>query len=132
MNRYQNMDIDLLDYHDGDEGESMRARVVFSPVGEQLDADAVPVKFPGQLRKRLKKLEQRALAFDELIELGESLAALLLPAPVRNIYRDCLGKLHDDEGLRIRIRPHAPELAALPWEYAYVSRPDVPPGRKGP
>ena len=131
MNRYKNLDIDLLDYHESDEGESMRARVVFSPVGEQLDADAVPVKFPGQLRKRLKKLEQRALAFDELIELGEALAALLLPVPVRKIYRNCLAKLRDDVGLRIRIRSHAPELAALPWEYAYVSRPDVPPGRRG-
>lgn len=132
MNRYKNLDIELLDYRKGDDGESMRARVVFSPVGEQRDADALPVTFPGQLRKRLKKLEQRALAFDELIELGEALAALLLPPPVRKIYRDCLAKLRDDEGLRIRIRPHAPELAALPWEYAYVSRPDIPPGRKGP
>lgn len=132
MNRYKNLDIELLDYRRGDAGESMRARVVASPAGEQRDSDASPVLFPGRLRERLGKLEQRALGFEELIELGEALADLLLPQPVRKIYRDCLAKLREDEGLRIRIRPHAPELAALPWEYAYVSRPDVPPGRKGP
>lgn len=132
MNQYQNLDIDLLDYHRGDEGESLRARVVSSPVGEQRDSDALKVSFPGQLREHLLKLEQRVLSFDDLIVLGEELASLLLPPPVREIYRRCLAKLRDDQGLRIRIRPHDPELAALPWEYVYVARPDVPPGRKGP
>ncbi|MEN8180056.1 MAG: CHAT domain-containing protein [Pseudomonadota bacterium] len=132
MNHYRNLDIDLLDYHRDDEGESLRARVASSPVGEQRDSDALKVSFPVQLRQNLQKLEQRALSFDELIVLGEELASLLLPPPVRDIYRRCLAKLGDDEGLRIRIRPHDPKLAVLPWEYVYVERPDVPPGRKGP
>lgn len=132
MNRYRNLDIELLDYQRGDAGATLRARVIASPAGEQRDADALAVAFPLGLQERIKKLGRRALSFDELIELGESLAALLLPPPVREIYRLCLAKLSEDQGLRIRIRPHAPELAALPWEYVYLSRPDVPPGRKGP
>lgn len=132
MNRYKNLDIELLDYHRGDDGESMRARVVSSPVGEQRDSDAPVILFPVRLREHLRKLEKRNLSFDELIVLGEQLASLLLPPAVRDIYRRSREKLRADQGLRLRIRPHDPELAVLPWEYVYVERPDVPPGRKGP
>jgi len=132
MNRYKNLDIDLLGYERDAEGEFVRARVHDSPVGEQRDADAERLAFPSHLRQRVLKLERRELQFDELILLGEELAALLLPPPVREFYRRSLDKLRTDEGLRIRIRPHDPALAILPWEYAYVQRPDVPPGRKGP
>ena len=119
MNRYKNLDIDLLDYHSGDEGESLRARVVSSPVGEQRDSDAPVVSFPVRLRERLRKLEKRDLSFDDLIVLGEELAFLLLPPAVRAMYRRSLEKLRADQGLRIRIRPHDPALAVLPWEYVY-------------
>jgi len=132
MNRYVNLDIDLLDYEQVDGREFLRARVATSPVGEQRDSDALKRPFPSRMRERIQKLERRELHFDELILLGEELASLLLPPPVRDFYKRSLEKLRGDEGLRVRIRPHDPELAALPWEYVYVRRPDVPRGRKGP
>ena len=132
MNRYRNLDIDLLDHSHADDGEFLRARVASSPVGEQRDSDAIKLMFPGRLRERILKLERRDLQFDELIVLGEELASLLLPPVIRDFYRRSLEKLRADEGLRIRVRPHDHELAVLPWEYVYVQRPDVPPGRKGP
>ncbi len=132
LNRYANLDIDLLDYERVDGREFLRARVASSPVGEQRDSDALRRPFPSRLRERIQKLERRELHFDELILLGEELASLLLPPAVRDFYKRSLEKLRGDEGLRIRIRPHEHELAALPWEYVYVRRPDVPRGRKGP
>ena len=59
MNRYRNLDIDLLDYQRRDEGESLRARVISSPVGEQRDSDALSVSFPSRLRDRIVRLEKR-------------------------------------------------------------------------
>jgi len=132
LNRYQNLDIDLLDHRHSDDGEFLRARVAFSPVGEQRDGETEELSFPVRLRERLSRLERRELQFDELILLGEELASLLLPPAIRGFYLRSLEKLREDEGLRIRIRPHDHSLAVLPWEYAYVQRPDVPPGRKGP
>jgi hypothetical protein len=132
LNRYLNLDIDLLDYERVDGREFLRARVASSPVGEQRDSDALRRPFPSRLRERILKLERRELHIDELILLGEELASLLLPPAVRDFYKRSLEKLRDDEGLRVRIRPHEHELAALPWEYVYVKRPDVPRGRKGP
>ena len=132
MNRYLNLDIDLLDYELVDGREFLRARVASSPAGEQRDSDALKRPFPSRLRERIRKLERRELHLDELIMLGEELASLLLPPAVLDFYKRSLEKLRGDEGLRVRIRPHDPELAALPWEYVYVRRPDVPRGRKGP
>jgi len=132
MNRYVNFDIDLLDYERVDGREFFRARIAASPVGEQRDPDTSKRPFPSRLRDRILRLERRELSFDELILLGEELASLLMPPAVREFYKRSLAKLRGDEGLRIRIRPHEYELAALPWEYIYVQRPDVPRGRKGP
>ncbi len=132
MNRYANFDIDLLDFERTDGREFLRARVASSPVGEQRDAEALRRPFPSRLRSRIEKLERRELSFDELILLGEELASLLMPPAVREFYKRSIAKLRGDEGLRIRIRPHENESASLPWEYAYVRRPDVPRGRKGP
>jgi hypothetical protein len=131
MNRYLNLDIELLDYRrDGGE-ESLRARVSDSPVGEQRDTDASRVKFPSDLRDHIRKLEHRELSFEQLITLGEELASLLFPIPVRKILNRSRDRLGKDEGLRIRIRAHEFALAELPWEYVYAGRVDIPPGRKG-
>lgn len=132
MNRYVDLDIDLLDYQHLEGREFLRARVAKSPAGEQRDSDTLKRPFPSRLRERLRKLERRELHFDELILMGEELASLLLPPAVRDFYKRSLEKLSADKGLRIRVRTHDPEMAVLPWEYVYVKRPDVPRGRKGP
>lgn len=132
MNRYHDLDLELFDYRRDDDGESLRTRVIRAPVGAQREVDASQVRFPNRLRERLRDLEHRKLELDGLIEVGEDLAALLLPLPVREIVRRNIDRLGNDEGLRLRIRPDTPELAALPWEYAYLAPADVPDGRKGP
>lgn len=132
MNRYHDLELELFDHRRDDDGESLRTRVIRAPVGAQREVDASLVRFPNQLRERLRDLEHRRLELDGLIEVGEDLAALLLPLPVREIVRRNIDRLGSDEGLRLRIRPDTPELAALPWEYAYLAPADVPDGRKGP
>jgi hypothetical protein len=131
MNRYLNLDIELLGYQKDGGEESLRARVSASPVGEQRDTEASRVTFPSGLRDRIRKLEHRELSFEELITLGEELASLLLPMSVRKILKRSRDKLGNNEGLRIRIRAHDFALAELPWEYVYAGRVDIPPGRKG-
>lgn len=132
MNRYHDLDLELFDYRRDGDGESLRTRVIRAPVGAQREADAPRVRFPSRLRGRLRDLEHRRLELDGLIEVGEDLAALLLPLPVREIVRRNIDRLGSDEGLRLRIRPDTPALAAVPWEYTYVAAADVPEGRKGP
>ena len=132
MNRYHDLDLELFDYRRDGDGESLRVRVIRAPVGAQREGDAPRVQFPSRLRGRLRELERRRLELDGLIELGEDLAGLLLPLPVREIFRRNLDRLGSDDGLRLRIRPDTPGLAVLPWEYAYVAAAEVPDGRKGP
>ncbi len=132
MNRYHDLDLELYDHRRDGEGESLRVRVIRAPVGVQREADAPRVQFPSRLRARLRGLERRQLELEGLIELGEDLAGLLLPLPVREIFRRNLDRVGSDDGLRLRIRPDTPDLAALPWEYAYVAAAEVPDGRKGP
>jgi hypothetical protein len=132
VNRYYDLDLELYDYHRDGDGESLRTRVTRAPVGAQREIDAPRVQFPSRLRGRLRELERRGLELEGLIEVGEDLAGLLLPLSVRAVFRRNLDRLGSDDGLRLRIRPDTPELAALPWEYAYVAPADMPAGRKGP
>jgi hypothetical protein len=104
-------------------------RVLHSPAGEMAADEAVTVDYDDcRLQASLMSLESREIDRTALIDLGRSLAALLLPdgkrgdAPsVREIFARNLEKLGADEGLRLRLRLPA-ELAVFPWEYLYVER----------
>lgn len=80
--------------------------------------EAEPVPYtPGDLRAWTGKLERRKISTGELYELGERLAALLLPGRVRALFDASLARLGPGEGLRLRLRIEPLPLAALPWEY---------------
>jgi len=129
--RYRNLDLEAFDYLATDGGERFRVRVSGSPGGEQRLADAEEVTLPPDLRRQLRRLERRSLDLPNLIALGEDLAARLFPRTVRPFLTRSLERLAEDEGLRIRLKLDTYALADLPWEYAYVSPPDTPPGQKG-
>lgn len=104
---------------DGGRVERFTVRVFDSPVGQGEKKETVSV--PGDLRERAGHLESRGLDnhVEKQIELGELLAGLLLPAYARQLFRESLLRLPDDQGLRLRLRL-ADELADFPWEYMYI------------
>lgn len=103
---------------DNDGNRKCVVQVFVSPVGE---GNPVPRCIPHNLQSQLDRLAQRELDVDGVIQLGETLADVLLPAPIRDFLRRSLDKLKPDQGLRLRLRL-APDLAAIPWEYLYVQR----------
>ena len=129
---YQNLDLEAFDYQAGDGTERFRVRVTGSPAGEQRHADAEEVTIRPDLRRQLRRLERRAAALPEMIALGEDLAGLLFPPRARLFLVRSRERIDGDEGLRVRLKMHTYALADLPWEYAYVARPDTLPGQKGP
>jgi hypothetical protein len=122
--KYENLDIDIFDYQATTEGERFRVRVANSPAGEQRLADADGVFLTPALRdQQLGQLEQGQISQAELITLGSLLGDLLLPTRVRQFLYRSLAQVHDDLGLRIRLRLDTYALAGIPWEYIYL--PDV-------
>jgi hypothetical protein len=108
-----------VDKDSGGRVERFMVRVFDSPVGQGEKKETVSV--PGGLRGQVAQLESRGLDnhVDKQIELGETLAGLLLPAYARQLFRESLLRLPDDQGLRLRLRL-ADELADFPWEYMYI------------
>jgi hypothetical protein len=127
---YINFDLETLDYANNGGVEQFRVRVQASPVGEQ--KLSVARSIPDGLRQRLRSLEKRRLMLAEIISLGEQLADLLLPTPVRTFLERSRERLEDNEGLRIRLRFDTYALADLPWEYMYLADADTPAEQKGP
>jgi hypothetical protein len=128
---YRYLDLDAFDYWAGDGAERFRVRVTDSPAGEQRHADAEEVTIPLDFRKRLRRLERRALNLPEMISLGKDLADLLFPPRARLFLVRSRERVARDEGLRIRMKVHTYALAGLPWEYVYIPPPDTPPDQKG-
>jgi hypothetical protein len=129
---YKNLDLEAFDYRAEDGAERFRVRVTGSPAGEQRYADAEEVTIPPDLRRQLRRLERRGMRLPEMIALGEDLAGLLFPPRARLFLVRSRERIDGDEGLRVRLRMHTYALADLPWEYAYVARPDTLPDQKGP
>ncbi len=131
MKRYVNFDLELSNYRKIDSTEYLHTRVLRSPAGGQRQHEATDVALPVQLRTAITRLENRELVLDGLIALGERLAAVMLPPAARSFYRHSLTRLGRQQGLRIRVLADTPEIAAIPWEYTYVGRPDTPDAEKG-
>lgn len=90
---------------------------LLDPGGGQSQAESVQV--PPGLASTLRSLLKRNLDNDEMIELGETLAGLLLPPAARAFFLEGLGKLEPSQGLRLQLRL-APGLAPFPWELLYL------------
>ncbi len=100
---------------------SFVVRVFESPAGEGEQAERV--KVPDDLDARIGWLDHRQIDADlgAQIELGTILGLLLLPPYARGLFETSLGRLADDEGLRVRLR-FDDALADIPWEFAWVER----------
>jgi len=96
--------------------------VHYSPAGEMPDPVQVPIVHDDEpMRRWLRRLQDGFTERDDLLQLGRRLAGYLLPpGPVRDLYQHSRGRT-EARGvwLRLRLRISPPELAALPWEYAY-------------
>ena len=92
-----------------------------TPAGEMRAGEAETATYDSDgLKMLLRKLEARRLKESEVIELGEGLAAMMLPGRVGELFDDSLRAMENaGKGLRVRLRIEPLELAALPWEYAY-------------
>lgn len=124
MKRYSNFDLELFAAERGDAGERFRLRVARSPAGEMALAEAKPTKLPRELRAKVLALSEDRLELPELIELGETLGALLLPeGRARELFQAARAGLEVEEGLRLRLKIEEPALASLPWELAYLALP---------
>jgi hypothetical protein len=114
---------DNFDLHIGPgEGGLYPLSVHYSPAGETATPVQVSIAPEDEpMRRWLKRLDDGFTRRDDLIALGRSLTDVLLPpGAVRDLYQRSLGKSEAREkGLRLRLRISPPELAALPWEYAY-------------
>src|SRR5436190_11084984 len=79
------------------------------------------------LQRLIKRVEDRQLSEDDLIQVGRELSLLILPiasVPGKVSIREMLARrllTAGGKGVRLRLRlPRA--LAGLPWEYTYVER----------
>ncbi len=118
---YRDFNIEMTDLTgDG----TFKVRVIGQTPGGEMSAAQVETSTyqEASLSALLTKLDRRRISKDELISLGEQLAALLLPGRVRDLYQDSLKALKPGEGLRLRLRIGPLALAALPWEYTYLQR----------
>lgn len=123
---YSDLRLRLRDWN----GEQFKAEVLESPVGEMRSPETVSLDVTA-LAHSLRRLERKRIDPDELIDLGEALADALLPAQVREILVRSLERAGEDAGIRLRLGIDDPELANMPWEYAYVQRVDGERGRDG-
>ncbi|MEA2825801.1 MAG: hypothetical protein QOG43_240 [Actinomycetota bacterium] len=100
---------------------SFVVRVFSSPAGE--GEHEVRVRWPADLAPRIGWLDRRQIDADlgAQIELGTVIGTMLLPIGVRGLFEASLGRLAEDEGLRVRLRL-GDALADVPWEFAWVER----------
>lgn len=102
--------------------------VLSSPSGQARAAMAFPWT-PAELEARLVALEDAVLggggatASQDALAFGSQLFDALLTGEVRTVYDRSRQTVADSgDGLRIRLRVNAPDLATVPWEFLYDPR----------
>ena len=125
MREYSDFVIIAEDVQKDDRGvvDKFTVNVFDSPVGQGEKKETVTISKELKLIGRIQDLERRSLDQDveRQIELGEILAALLLPKYARELFFASYNRVNEDQGLRLRLRL-ADELADFPWEYMYIQR----------
>ncbi len=88
-----------------------------APAVGDLQPERVPFAMQ-DLQYALEDLDRKKIDRDDLLKLGELLAARLFPGHIR----DALTRAIQDskDGIRLRLIIRQPKLAQLPWEYAYL------------
>lgn len=98
---------------------SFTIQLVESPMGT---VEAESRTIPKGLMRRLGQLDRRKLNVNEIIDIGDRLADLLLGGEIGVRLSQCLSEvLEPEQGLRLLLRL-SPELAGFPWEYIYRQR----------
>jgi hypothetical protein len=116
---YRNFNLAVEEAGEGEGGaQRLRVWVEGSPADR---TDAIETTIPPDLAGYDNQLERRRLAPDRLTVLGEALADLILPAPIRERFLASLDALQPEQGLRVRLRL-SPGLAPIAWEYLYIRR----------
>jgi HEAT repeat protein len=105
---------------------AISVQVLFSPAGEQRQPEYIDaiseLKLRQDLESNTRKLENRNLKKNLIIELGQKLADLLLPPRTRSMFEQSWSSVKErQEGLRLQLRLDA-ELSKYPWEYLYLQR----------
>ena len=106
---------------------TFQVEVIASPLGWTAEPEELTYDF-AKLQLSLSKLEANRLDQGGLVAMGQRLADLLLPPPVRNLLLRSLEQVGPEGRLRLRLVLDDPDLASLPWEYLYVP---VLPGEEG-
>ena len=144
---YANFNIEISSYTaDENEAEQFKVRLLPSsgvqPLEGQSLSEAETVELTTDTRDMVRWIEERKLkTLDELIELGERLAALIFPDRVRQDLTSTLNILKDRQKtartsgekvwvLRIKLIIDSYALADLPWEYVYLLPPNTPKKQK--
>lgn len=110
-----------LQLRDLDDTGAFKVAVLPSPaIGET--RQAVMVHYGrDRFTKALQRLEHRAIDQASLIQLGKQFADLMLPpGEIRSLFEQAVKEAGQDGGVRLRLLTSEPELARLPWEYAYL------------
>lgn len=124
--KYQDFTLCLRDSAAGQLG----VQVTASPVGRMRAPEIVRFE-PAALAGWSEKPERGCISSADLYALGECLAELLLPNEAREMFMTSLERVGSEQGLRVRFVPCASNIAALPWEYLYLSRAGVEKGLDG-
>ncbi len=113
---YENFAIEIGDPVDG----RFPLKVHSETMGEAEGVLALSLDSPDLVAAQ-QRLGPGTLPSDFLAGFGEQLWNALFAGEIRDIYRECFGRVRrdDDRGLRIRLCIEPPPLSALPWELAY-------------
>jgi CHASE2 domain-containing sensor protein len=113
---YENFAIEIGDPVDG----RFPLKAHSETMGEAEGVLALSLDSP-ELASVQQRLGPGNLPLDLLTGFGEQLWNALFAGEIRDLYRECVGRVHPDEdrGLRIRLTIEPPRLSALPWELAY-------------
>ena len=121
IDEYLNLDLRLFAHETlADGAERFCVQVAASPIGEQGEPETVTL--PDGLRAQLVELEVRKLDSAQTVQVGQSVAALMLPPVARNYFLTSLARLGSQQGLRLRLRCESIALDSIPWEIAHVER----------
>lgn len=122
--RYYDLELEIAPF----DGFGYPVAVLHSPSGQ----GRAVMRFPfdqAVLEQRLLNLEEALWGLPEgdaarvAQHLGTELFDALIEGQVRTVYdRSLQQTAAPDQGLRIKLRVHAPELATVPWEFLYDPR----------
>ena len=80
----------------------------------------VSVTYAADLPVLLRQLERKSIKPENLVQLGKSLAGMLLPVGVREMLWASLEHIGPQQGLRLRLILDDSRLANIPWEYINI------------